>query len=274
MSRKQPSVTVLMSVYNGLPFLTKAIESIIHQTYTDFEFLIIDDASSDGSRDVLREWRDRDERIRLILHEENRGLGYALAEGTKKARTPLVARMDADDIAVLDRLEAQVDYLERNPDVDILGGWAEECDKHGKTIGHRTYPTDHDDIVDMVWASPIIHPTVMFRKEKILAVGGYDASLRKRQDYDLWFRCHEAGHTFANLPKSLIRYRFTDNHFRRNNWRVALDQALIGWRGCMRVNASLVAYIGVAFPLLRSLFPQCLHAKIVGIARSVDPRKS
>lgn len=274
MSRKQPSVTVLMSVYNGLPYLEKAIESIVHQTFSDFEFLIIDDASSDGSREVLKEWTDRDERIRLILHEENRGLGYALSEGTKEARASLIARMDADDVAVLDRLEAQVGYLERNPDVDILGGWAEECDEEGETIGHRTYPVDHEDIVDMVWASPIIHPTVIFRKEKILDVGGYDASLRKRQDYDLWFRCHEAGHTFANLPKSLIRYRFTETHFRRNDWRVALDQAVIGWRGCRRVNASPFAYVGVAFPLIRSLFPQRLQSKIVSMARYIDPRKS
>ena len=118
------SITVLMSVYNGLPYLSKAIDSILGQTYPDFEFLIIDDQSTDGSAEILDHYARQDKRIRIIKNEQNRGLGYNLALGVETATTPWIARMDADDIAIADRLALQMSYLEQHPEVDILGGYA------------------------------------------------------------------------------------------------------------------------------------------------------
>ncbi|MCS4149392.1 glycosyltransferase [Salinibacter ruber] len=274
MSDDRPSITVLMGVHNGLPYLNQAVKSVLDQTFSDFEFLIIDDASTDGSLEVLRKWRRQDSRIRIITNEKNRGLGYVLSEGAKEANAPLIARMDADDVAVKDRLEAQKEYMLRHPSVDVLGGWAEECNEGGNVIGHRIYPVNHKEIVKLIWTNPIVHSSAVFRKKPILRIGGYNKKLRKRQDYELWFRCHNAGLRFANLPKTLIRYRYTDDHFRRNDWKVALRHVLVGWRGCYQVGAPAHAYLGVAFPLLRAMFPERLQKLLNNYMSSFDPRNS
>lgn len=268
----QPQVTVLMSVYNGLPFLEKAIESVLRQTFANFEFLIIDDASTDGSSEILKQWKSRDDRIRIISHEKNEGLGFSLNEGVREARAPWIARMDDDDIALPKRLEKQVRFLRANSEVDVLSGWAIDCDAKENPIRIRMCPTSHEDIKRLVWTIPIIHPAVMFRRSAILEVGSYDATLRRRQDYDLWFRCVAAELHFANLPEPLIMYRFTGDYYKKNDWRVALDQVKIGWRGCWLVGASPLAYIGVLAPLLRALLPSPVQALAHRMMNRFDPR--
>lgn len=268
-----PTVTVLMSVYNGRPYLEEAIESILGQTYTDFEFLIIDDASTDGSRDILETWSRRDDRVRLILHEENQGLGVALEEGVEQAKAPLVARMDADDVSMPTRLERQVEYFQSNPETDVLGTFAIDVDEQGNHIKPRRFPVSHEEIIRYIWTCPVLHPTVMMRAASIRKVGNYDSSLRKRQDYELWFRCAEQGLTFANIPEPLLKYRFTQDYYKRNDLSVVWDQAKIGWRGCQITNASPLAYLGVLVPLLRSLLPRPLNALVHRILEYVDPRR-
>jgi glycosyltransferase involved in cell wall biosynthesis len=123
-----PTVTVLMSVYNSLPYLREAVDSILAQTYDAFEFLIVDDASTDGSRAVLHEYARKDPRIRILENDVNQGLGFCLNRGLEAAGTPWVARMDADDVAFPERLALQMQYLDAHPEVDVLGGAAVDCD--------------------------------------------------------------------------------------------------------------------------------------------------
>lgn len=267
-----PPVTVLMSVYNGIEYLDEAIESIVNQTFSEFEFLIIDDASTDGSRERLEDWADRDERIRLLFHEENHGLGYSLNEGVRKARGTWIARMDDDDISMPDRLERQMAYVSRCPKVDILGGWALECDADGEVQRTREFPTDHEDIVRLVWTCPIQHTTVLFKREAIQRAGSYNPNLRRRQDYDLWFRCVDAGLRFRNLAKPLIYYRITDAYYENNDISVALSQVAIGWRGCKRLGAPLRAYIGVVAPLVRALLPKSAAKGVQKFIQKWNPR--
>jgi glycosyltransferase involved in cell wall biosynthesis len=267
-------LTVLMSVYNGEEYLDEAIESILNQTYEDFQFLIIDDASTDRSPRMLQKWANHDDRIRLMLNEHNQGLGAVLAQGMRDADTPLVARMDADDVAHPERLQRQVEYMKANPEVGVLGTFAVDVDEHGQIVKPRRFPVTHEEICQLLWTNPILHPTVMMRRREILAAGNYDPDLRKRQDYDLWFRCAEAGLRFANLPEPLLEYRFTDDYYRRNDLGVAWLQAKIGWRGCRRTNAPWIAYIGVAVPFLRALLPRPLNALVHRILERVDPRRS
>jgi glycosyltransferase involved in cell wall biosynthesis len=268
-----PRVTVLMSVYNGLPYLGQAVESILDQTFSDFEFLIIDDASTDGSRERLKKWTNRNERIRLILHNKNRGLGYSLHEGVKKARGNWIARMDADDISFPDRLEKQLAYVEEHSSIDILGTWALDIDGEGTPLRQRTYPVDHAEIARLIWTNPLVHPTVMFRKSAVQAAGSYDPDVRKRQDYELWFRCLEEGLCFGNVPEILLRYRFTEEYYERNDLQVAWNQAKIGWEGCWRVGASPIAYLGVGTPVLRALLPRRMNRFFHKQLRRVDPRR-
>jgi glycosyltransferase involved in cell wall biosynthesis len=269
-----PTVTVLMSVYNGLPYLNEAVESIIAQTYEDFEFIIIDDASTDGSYSLLQKWSEQDNRIRVVTHEENKGLGYALHEGVDMARGKWIVRMDDDDIALPERLEKQISHVASHPEVDVLGTWAMDVDQEGKPIRKRTYPTDHEDIARLIWTNPVVHPTAMLRKSAIKEVGSYDPAVEKRQDYELWFRCLEAGLRFANLPEVLLKYRFTGDYYKRNDLKVAWAQAKMGWKGCWRVGASPLSYAGVSVPLLRSLLPRRINAFVHRQLHRVDPRRT
>jgi len=263
-----------MSVYNGRPYLNGAIQSITEQSYRDFEFLIIDDASTDGSNKILEKWRRQDSRIRIISHKVNRGLGYSLREGVIEARGDWIARMDDDDISVPDRLEKQVEFVRTYPETDVVGGWAIEIDEQGRQGRMRTHPIRHEEIVRLIWTSPLQHSTVFFRRDAIRRTGSYSATLRRRQDYDLWFRCVAGGLRFANIPEPLIYYRFTDDFYRKNDIGVALDQARIGWRGCWMVGANPVAYIGVTLPLIRALLPKPLSRLLQRAINRFNPRQN
>ena len=269
----KPPVTVLMSVYNGMPHLKEAVESILKQTFTDFDFLIFDDASIDGSSLLLAEYAKKDCRIKIVTNKQNYGLGYNLARGLQVAQTTWIARMDADDIAVPNRLEMQLKYINDNPEVDILGGYVTDINENGEIVSERRFPISNQEIHKLVWTCPIFHPTVMLRREAILKVGSYSPKLRKRQDYELWFRCVAANLKFANLTTPLIYYRFSDNTFKRNNWRVQLTHLSIGWRGCWLVGASPFAYLGVTKPLVISLLPPSLRYVAYRWLKKFDPRE-
>jgi len=267
-----PEVTVLMSVYNGLPYLQQAIESILQQTCDNFEFLIIDDGSTDGSDRILTEYAQKDARIKILSNKQNYGLGYSLARGLLIATTPWIARMDADDVALPNRLELQMNYVRENPHVDIVGGYALDIDEGECVLAERKVPTVHAEILRLIWTNPFIHGTVLFRRESILKIGSYSSQLAKRQDYELWFRCATAGIQFANLPIPLIYYRFTDNTFKRNNWKVALTHVFIGWRGCWMVGASPFAYLAVTKQLVLCLLPSPLRTVVYFWLKRFDPR--
>lgn len=253
-------VTVLMAVHKVHDYLGEAIESILQQTYKDFVFLIVDDGSTDETAHILEKYQKQDARIRVHRCQDNQGLGYALCEGVKLADSEFIARMDDDDIALPNRLEKQLSYLKSHPDIDILGTSVTEIKLSGEVSRQRNVPTEPEDIARLIWACPILHPTVMFRRSKILEIGNYNPKLRRRQDYDLWFRAVAAGLRFANLNTPLVQYRFSEATLRRNSLRAAWQQLGIGWRGCRLTKAPLVAYIGIWVPFLTALIPaKCQH---------------
>jgi len=269
----KPTVTVLLGVYNGGVHLDQAIRSIIHQTYEDFEFLIIDDASTDGSYDLIQSWADRDKRIRLLRNNTNKGLGYTLARGVQEARGEWIARMDADDVAFPHRLEVQMRFVEESDtELDIVGSWAIDVDNDFNQKGVRRVPTTHNRITDLLWTNPFIHPTVLLRKTAIMAAGSYRPDVVRRQDYELWFRCAAAGLRFANIPETLLYYRFDNQWFAKNNARVIANQVYMGWKGCRLVNAPINAYVGVAVPLVKCMIPRGLGMAVHSVLRRFDPR--
>ncbi len=200
-----PKITVLMSVYNGERFLSTAIESILNQTYRDFEFIIIDDGSSDRSREIIQSHKDQ--RIRLIYNEENIGLTPSLNKGLKLARGEYIARMDADDVSFPQRLEMQVEFLDHNPEVVLLGAWAEVVDENEKKIMVWRYPTD-DCVIRwrLLSRNCLVHSSVMYRKDKVLDAGGYNSSITYAQDYELWTKLSMIAQ-IRQLPQVLIRHR-------------------------------------------------------------------
>lgn len=209
MPQSVPTISVAMSVYNGERFLAAAIESVLGQTFEDFEFLILDDGSRDATRSIIAHYAARDSRIRPICRE-NRGLITSLNELLANARAPLIARMDADDICLPRRFERQVAFLAAHPDVGVLGTWTEDIDEAEAPypLNAPEHPVDHEGFLAAIEAgAPLLcHPAVMYRRDLVRSVGGYHRAFRHCEDLDLWLRLAGLTH-IANLPERLLRYR-------------------------------------------------------------------
>lgn len=192
-----------MAVYNGEAFLREAIDSILEQTIRDFEFVIVDDGSTDRTAEIVRSYQDS--RILLVQNEENIGLTRSLNAGIAISRGKYVARMDADDISMPERFQRQVEFLERNPGIGVCGTAMKVFGEGEQTWAH---PLDSEAIkAAMIFNNALFHPTVMIRNEVLRRHDlMYDVTYRTSQDYDLWTRM--AAHTeFANLGDVLVRYR-------------------------------------------------------------------
>ena len=164
---KMPKVTVLMSVYNGEKHLREAIDSILNQTFGDFEFLIINDGSTDRTADILQSYQDS--RIKIIHNEKNIGLTKSLNKGLKLAKGEYLARMDADDISYPNRLEVQYEYMEKNPNVGIVGSWNDVIDDIGNTIGFWKCNYSSEEIYYILnFRNCLTHCSVLFKKELVI----------------------------------------------------------------------------------------------------------
>ncbi len=202
-----PTVSVILACYNAERFLAAAVESILTQTFTDFEFIIIDDGSTDRTAEILKGLAARDSRIRLVSRE-NKGLTASLNEGLKLAQGELIARMDADDWATADRLKIQAEFMRAHPEVSLLGGAFEMMDGAGRKLTVITPPGDDATLQEQALSgrTPICHPLAMMRAEAVKKVGGYDEEFIVAQDLDLWLRLGEVG-KLACVPEVLLRYR-------------------------------------------------------------------
>jgi glycosyltransferase involved in cell wall biosynthesis len=199
-----PDVTVVMSVYNGGVFLGQAIESILGQSHADFEFIVIDDGSSDDSADTIASYRDA--RLRVVRHTENAGLAARLNEGFARASGRYIARMDADDVSLPNRLARQVKFMKAHAHVGACGTWVEVA---GEGIRQRwEYPATHNAIhARLLFDCPMAHPTVMFNRTHLhKARLSYDSAYPCAQDYELWCRAVH-GLTLANIPEVLLTRR-------------------------------------------------------------------
>ncbi|MGL3819941.1 glycosyltransferase family 2 protein [Sphingopyxis sp. R3-92] len=203
-----PKISVVMSVYNNAPYLPKSIESILGQTCGDFEFIVIDDGSTDGSAAIMDGYASRDARMRVV-HQENRGTIAAASRGLGLAQAELIARMDGDDIADPLRFEKQVAFLDAHDDVGALGTWIRVIDEDdAPRLPGGDPPTDPATITESLrHSSPIMNPTAMMRKSVADRVGGYRPAYRHCEDYDYWLRFSEQA-KLANLPERLLLYRY------------------------------------------------------------------
>jgi glycosyltransferase involved in cell wall biosynthesis len=201
-----PRVTVLVPIYNNAPYLRAAIDSVLAQTLEDFELLLIDDASADESRAIAASYTDP--RVRLIVHEQNRGLAATLNHGLELARGELIARQDADDLSVPGRLARQCGFLSDHPDVALVGSLAFAIDQNNRPAKPVDRPIDE---VSIRWYAlldnPFIHSSVMFRRDVIRdACGGFQGEYPCPEDYPLWIRVMRQ-FAVANLHERLVIYR-------------------------------------------------------------------
>ena len=219
MNDKTPAITVLMPAYNAENYIAEAIASILCQTFADFELLIINDGSTDATKDIILSFQDS--RIRMI-DQENKGISTALNIGLQHARADYIARFDADDICFKDRLQKQFDFLLANPDYIIVGSDAVYISETGDHLcvfeckGHT-----HEEIMKEIYtACPLTHSSVMFKKGIVMRCGGYPVDAHTFEDYLLWIRLCGFG-KICNFPEPLIKVRFSPSS-------VTIDEQ---WRG-------------------------------------------
>lgn len=207
----KPLVSVVMSVFNADKYVKRAIYSILTQTLEDFEFIIINDASTDKSLKIIRTFMRKDKRIRLISNKKDLKLASSLNIGVALAKADLIARMDPDDISLPQRLKEQYLFLESHPEIAIIGTDISIVDENEKEIWTREYPTKSKDLKGIMFRyAPFAHPTVMFRKKVFQEFGGYNSKMRFCEDTDFWFRIGTK-YDFGNIPKKLLKYTSSTN---------------------------------------------------------------
>ena len=195
----KPCVSVLMSVYNGEQYLASAVESILNQTFADYEFIIIDDGSSDATWNILQEYTREDGRIVLHRNHKNMGLAKSLNHGLLMAKGEYIARQDADDVSLPSRFSLQIRYMERHPEIDILGTGYYQIDEEGKYLSKVILPEDDFNIHwIMLFNNAFCHTSVVLRHNHLEPLS-YDDELMVAQDYELWSRLTQSTQA-ANLP--------------------------------------------------------------------------
>lgn len=195
-----------MAVRNGEAYLQEAVESILSQSFQDFEFIIINDGSTDGTGEILQTYRQADSRFQIISHETGKGLAPSLNRGLALARGQYIARMDADDISLPERFAKQVAFLSTHPEIGVCGTWVKTFGQQADAINR--YPTDGETIQCwLLFGSGLCHPSVMLRRSFLVQANlTYDASFQYGEDYDLWVRSSPI-FKLANLPEVLLLYR-------------------------------------------------------------------
>lgn len=209
-----PKVSVLMAAYNAERYLRKALDSILAQTYTDFELIVVDDGSSDGTYAVLSACQDT--RLRIVRLPRNRGLTAALNLGLSQARGCYIARMDADDISLPDRFLRQVEWLDRHPETTVLGTSALRIDSDDRFLENMVSAFRSSEEVGRSLAAgmcPVIHSSVLARTEVLRSMGGYRTQFPHAEDFDLWLRVLDHGRVFI-LPEPLLMYRSSSGSIR------------------------------------------------------------
>ena len=220
-----PVLSVLMAVRNGGACLQDSLRSITSQTFTDWEMVIVDDASTDGSAEAVAQWASRDSRVRVIANSVNKGQTACLNEGLAACRGTWVARQDADDLSHRERFSRQLAYVRNHPSTVLLGTCGILIDASGKRTGLLDVPRGRDAIA---WCAPFLNPflhtAALFHRDTVSRAGGYDESYRIAQDYELWTRL-AAEHDTANLPRRLVSYRNTENSLSRSGRETAFAEA-------------------------------------------------
>lgn len=271
-----PSFSVLLSVYKKeqVSFLEQSLNSVFTQSLQPNEVVLVEDGPlTDDLVAVVDKYVTLYPIMKIIKLPQNRGLSNALNIGLTHCSHELVARMDTDDICDKFRFEKQVAFMQQKPQIDIVGTYAYRMNESGELSFLMKVPIEHASILHYIWTCPFIHPSVMFRKNKILSVGGYNPNSGPRQDdYELWFRCAMKGLCFANIPEALLYYRFNDDNIKRNNIKVGWWRFKTGFQGCKKLKCSYMGYIGITIPFLRALLPYPLNVYMYNLLNKINPR--
>ncbi len=220
---KKPKISVVLPVFNAEKYIGAAIQSVLDQSFADFELIIVDDASTDSTPLIINTYAKSDSRIKVITNKKNLYIAQALNKGISHAKSAVIARMDADDICLPQRFKRQYWLLTQNPNVAVVGCNIIIIDEDGNEIGKRKYYSDSDMLKKRIFRySPFAHPTTMFRKAVFDESGGYDPKWSPSEDIDLWIKIGKK-YEFANIQDFEFKYRvFSDSHSNKKLRKVEL----------------------------------------------------
>ena len=253
-----PIVSVIMGVYNAGDGrrLEQAVQSILAQTLQDWELIICDDGSTDGTPTRLQALQGRDGRIKVLYSGINRKLAAALNRCIDCAGGRYIARMDDDDVSHPERLEKQLRFMEAHPEISFCGTSAQYFSDEG--VWGQRCPPARPTKADFLFSNPFIHPSMIIRREALVAVGGYSEEkiMRRAEDYDLWMRLYAAGYEGANLQEILFDYREDKDSFKKRAYRYRVDEARVRLRGFRAMGMLFpTGWIYVLKPFLVGLIP-------------------
>ena len=204
---KQPIVSVVMPVYNSEKYVGAAIESVLLQTFKEFEFILVDDCSTDGSLAIIKKYSNKDKRIVIVENSQNLGISGSRNAGLAQAKGKLIMNMDHDDICTPDRMRLQTNYLGQHRDVGIVGGDIDVISESGIVVGSRRFPSDDEKVRKMLMRySPFTHPSTMVSKAAYVKAGVYNKEFEPADDYELYFRIG-CSFKFGNISECLLKHR-------------------------------------------------------------------
>lgn len=250
-------ISIIMGAYNAEKRISKAIQSIIDQTFDDWELIVCDDGSTDLTANVVKSYSQKDQRIKLISNKKNSGLAFSLNNCILNSTSEYIARMDDDDISFPDRLRLQYLYMENNPECSILGTARKIYDENG-IWGEEIKP--HIVTKNMIIkTTPFIHPSVMIRRKDLIEVGMYTVSniTMRTEDIDLWIKLYTAGKIGHNLNQFLIYYFEGKESYTKRRYVYRVHEAIIRIRAIRKLHLN---WISIVFPL-KTLFVGLLPAK-------------
>ena len=258
-SEKRPLISVLMGVYNCAATVEEAVQSIVDQTVTDWEFIICDDGSSDHTWEIIQKLAERESRIVLIRNETNMGLAPTLNHCLRYARGTYTARMDGDDVCTSDRFEKELAVMEADPKCAVVSCAMLSYDEDG-VYGQSNYP-EKPDKTDFFRMSPFCHAGCMMKKSVLLELGGYNESdaVRRFEDYDLWYRLYKSGYYGRNLSDPLYSMRDDRNAYKRRKMKHRLNICKHSLKIYRDFKPGIRYLPGVVMPVVKGLLPEKLY---------------
>lgn len=270
---RQPMISVIMGVYNCENTVSEAIESVLAQTYQDFELIICDDGSLDSTYEIVTKYAEKHpDQIVFIKNDRNRGLNYTLNHCLRHASGRFIARMDGDDLSLPERFEKEIAYFEKHPRISILGASLRVFDDEG-VWGTHTFK-EYPQPFDFVHGTPFSHSVCMVRKEAYDVVEGYSESnfLLRVEDYHLWTKMYSKGFRGANLSDELYLYRDDRAGYQKRKYRYRLNEAYVTFYAIKTLGLPKWCYVYALKPLLVGILPyriyHLLHKQKMSVGRS------
>lgn len=257
----KPLISILMGAFNCADTLETAVKSIQNQTYTNWEFIICDDCSTDNTWDVLKGLAAKESRMHILRNNQNMRLAYSLNHCLKHVHGKYIARMDADDESLPTRFEKQVQFLEEHPEIDLVGTGRIIFDENGnETIQYGNGLVNKSQLL---YGSPFVHPTIMMKADVLKVLHGYRVSeaTARAEDLDLWYRLFQHGFCGYNLEEPLYRYRETLNDYKKRTVKAAAGTVRVMLDGYKRLGFPWYVYPLALKPLISALVPDKVMKK-------------